>query len=473
MHVSHLLRDGGFSAALPENPWPHMEQKSALPPADRRFRTAQKRVLSSPESESTLHRKTMQDIFEKIKNNRGPLGRHAKESHGYFTFPKLEGEIGRKMTFRGKEVLVWSVNNYLGFANHPEVRKSDAEAAAKWGMAYPMGARMMSGQTALHEKLEADLADFMQKEDAFLLNFGYQGCMSAIEALVDRNDVIVYDSECHACMVDGFRLHQGKRFVFQHNDMESFAKQLERARKWTESTGGGILVATEGVFGMAGDQGKIKEITAFKEEYKFRLFVDDAHGFGTVGEMGRGAGDAQGVHHLIDVYFGTFAKAMATIGAFVASEEHIIEYLRYNMRSQTFAKSLPMPIVEGAIKRLEMMRTQPEHKAKLWKIADALQHGLRDAGFDIGYTNSCVTPVFLKGNLGEATNITMDLRENYGIFCSIVVYPVVPKDVIMLRLIPTAVHTLEDVQYTIDTFRKVKVRLEAGEYHANEIVNWR
>lgn len=415
----------------------------------------------------------MQDIFDKIKNNRGPLGKHAKESHGYFTFPKLEGDIGNKMTFRGKEVLVWSINNYLGFSNHPAVRKIDGEAAVQWGMGYPMGARIMSGQTSLHEKLESDLADFMQKEDAFLLNYGYQGCQSAIEALVDRNDVIVYDSESHACMVDGVRLHQGKRFVFKHNDMESFAKQLEHARRWVGNTGGGILVVTEGVFGMAGDQGKLKEIVEFKDEYKFRLFVDDAHGFGTIGDKGRGAGDFQGVHDKIDIYFGTFAKAMASIGAFVAGDEQVIDFLRYNMRSQTFAKSLPMPVVAGAIKRLEMLRTEPEHKEKLWKIATALQDGLRTAGFDLGVTNSAVTPVFLKGSLGEATNITMDLRENYNIFCSIVVYPVVPKEVIMLRLIPTSLHTLEDVEYTIETFKKVKVKLEAKEYEASEIVDWR
>jgi glycine C-acetyltransferase len=416
----------------------------------------------------------MQDIFDKIKNNRGPLGRHAKESHGYFTFPKLEGEIDRKMQFRGKEVLVWSINNYLGLANHPEVRKVDADAAAEWGMGYPMGARMMSGHTSMHDQLEENLADFMQKEDAFLLNYGYQGCQSAIEALVDRNDVIVYDSESHACMVDGVRLHQGKRFVYKHNDMESFEKQLERAENWTEKTGGGILVVTEGVFGMAGDQGKLKEIITYKERYKFRIFVDDAHGFGTIGENGRGAGDFQGVQAEIDVYFGTFAKAMATIGAFVAGDEQVIEYLKYNMRSQTFAKSLPMPIVVGALKRLEMMRTEPEHKENLWKIATALQTGLRDAGFNLGVTNSPVTPVFLKGTLGEATNLTMDLRENHSIFCSIVVYPVVPKEVIMLRLIPTAVHKLEDVEYTIETFKKIKVKLEAGEYEAAaEIVDWR
>lgn len=412
------------------------------------------------------------DIFERIRKDRGPLGQHARETHGYFTFPKLEGEISNRMTFRGKEVLVWSVNNYLGLANHPDVRKVDAQAAADWGMGYPMGARMMSGQTSQHEALEAQLADFMQKEDAFLLNFGYQGCQSAIEALVSRHDVIVYDSDSHACMVDGVRLHQGKRFVFQHNDMDSFVKQLDRARALCNHTGGGILVVTEGVFGMAGDQGKLSEICSYKEEYGFRLLVDDAHGFGTIGERGRGAGDAQGVQDQIDVYFGTFAKAMATIGAFVAGEEDVIEFLRYNMRSQTFAKSLPMSIVKGAQKRLEMLRTQPEHKDRLWEIANALQSGLKAAGFNIGLTNSCVTPVFLAGGLGEATNLTLDLRENYGIFCSIVVYPVVPKDTIMLRLIPTAIHNLEDVAYTIETFTKVKDKLFAGDYKSERIASW-
>ena len=376
------------------------------------------------------------------------------------------------MTFRGKEVLVWSVNNYLGLANHPEVRKVDAEASAKWGMGYPMGARMMSGQTSEHEALENELSEFMQKEDSFLLNFGYQGCQSAIEALVSRHDVIVYDSESHACMVDGVRLHQGKRFVFSHNDMESFAKQLERARKITDVSGGGILVVTEGVFGMAGDQGKLAEICKFKEEFGFRLFVDDAHGFGTVGEQGRGAGDHQGCHDQIDVYFGTFAKAMATIGAFVSGDEDVIDFLRYNMRSQTFAKSLPMPIVVGARKRLQMLRDSSEHKDNLWKIATSLQSGLKSSGFNIGKTNSCVTPVFLQGGLGEATNLTVDLRENHGIFCSIVVYPVVPKDTIMLRLIPTAIHTQADVDYTIKIFSNIKDKLEAGEYKSEKIASW-
>ena len=412
------------------------------------------------------------DIFERIKKNRGPLGQHSKESHGYFTFPKLEGELGAHMTFRGKPVLVWSLNNYLGLANDPEIRKADADAAAAWGMAYPMGARMMSGQTKYHEQLEQELAEFMGKEDAFLLNFGYQGCMSAIECLLGRNDVVVYDSECHACMVDGVRLHHGKRFVFQHNDMESFEKMLKHAKRVTDETGGGILVLTEGVFGMAGDQGRIADIVKFKKEYGFRLFIDDAHGFGSIGANGRGAAEFQGVMDEVDVYFGTFAKAMATVGAFVASDEHVIEYMRYNMRSQTFAKALPMPIVIGALKRLDMIRTRPELQTKLWDVARALQGGLKESGFDIGHTNSVVTPVFLKGSLGEATNVTLDLRETYGIFCSIVVYPVVPKDVIMLSLIPTVVHSLEDVNYTIESFKKVREKLEAGAYKAEKIANW-
>jgi glycine C-acetyltransferase len=406
------------------------------------------------------------DIYTKIRKNRGPLGEYSKVAHGYFTFPKLEGEISNRMVFRGKECLVWSVNNYLGLANHPEIRKVDAEAAEKWGLAYPMGSRMMTGQTSEHEALEAEISDFMEKEDTILLNFGYQGMVSAIDSLVDRNDVIVYDSESHACILDGMRLHVGKRFVFQHNDMASFDKQMERATKIVEQTGGGILVITEGVFGMAGDQGLLKEIVDFRKsgKYEFRLFVDDAHGFGTVGEKGQGSGEAQGVHDEIDVLFGTFAKSMASIGAFICAEENIVEFLRYNMRSQVFAKSLPMPLVVGARKRLELLRTQPEHKANLWKVATALQDGLKKAGFDIGATNSAVTPVFLSGTVAEATNITFDLREHYNIFCSMVVYPVVPKGTIMLRLIPTAVHTLEDVDYTIQAFLKIKEKLDNGEY---------
>ena len=411
------------------------------------------------------------DIFEKIRANRGPIGQHAKGVHGYFTFPKLEGELGRKMTFRGKECLIWSINNYLGLANHPEVRKADADAAAKWGMAYPMGARMMTGQTSEHEALEAELSDFLGKEDTILVNFGYQGMLSAIDCLVDRKDVIVYDSESHACIIDGVRLHAGKRFVFQHNDMASFDKQMERATKLAEETGGGIMVITEGVFGMAGDQGKLADIVAFRKsgKYKFRLFVDDAHGFGTMGKTGAGTGEEQGVQGEIDILFGTFAKSMASIGAFISSTEDVVEYMRYNMRSQMFAKSLPMPLVVGARKRLELLRTQPVLKDNLWKIASTLQKGLKDAGFNLGRTDTMVTPVFLSGSLAEATNLTFDLRENHGIFCSIVVYPVVPKDVIMLRIIPTAVHTLEDVQYTIDTFKKLKEGLETGKYKSESL----
>ena len=412
----------------------------------------------------------MVDIFEKIQKNRGPLGMHAKDAHGYFTFPKLEGDISNKMVFRGKEKLVWSLNNYLGLANHPEVRKADAEASANYGLALPMGARMMSGNSNLHEQLENELSQFMTKEDTILLNYGYQGMVSAIDCLVDRHDVIVYDSESHACIIDGLRLHMGKRFVYPHNDMTSLEKQLERATKLVADTTGGILVITEGVFGMSGDQGKLKEIVDLKAKFNFRLFVDDAHGFGTMGKTGAGVGEHQGCQDGIDIYFGTFAKSMALIGAFISSDAQIVEYLRYNMRSQIFAKALPMPLVVGALKRLELLRTKPELKENLWKITNALQRGLRDAGFEIGNTDSPVTPVFLNGTIPEATNLILDLRENYDIFCSMVVYPVVPKGVILLRLIPTAVHTIEDVNYTISAFKDIHENLKAGKYNLDKIV---
>ncbi len=411
----------------------------------------------------------MKDIFEKIAANRGPLGEHAKTAHGYFTFPKLEGDISNKMIFRGKERLVWSLNNYLGLANHPEVRKADADAAAKYGMALPMGARMMSGNSDLHEQLEKELAQFESKEDSVLVNFGYQGMVSAIDALVDRHDVIVYDSESHACILDGVRLHMGKRFVYPHNNIENLEKQLERATKMVAETGGGILVITEGVFGMSGDQGKLKEIVELKKKFTFRLFVDDAHGFGTQGKTGAGTGEEQGVQDGIDIYFGTFAKAMASIGGFIATTADVAEFLRYNMRSQIFAKAMPMPLVVGALKRLELLRGQPELQTKLWQIVNALQGGLKEAGFEIGNTQSCVTPVYLNGTIPEATNLILDLRENYDIFCSMVVYPVVPKGIILLRLIPTAVHTMEDVKYTIETFSKVRVNLKAGKYQGNVV----
>lgn len=419
-----------------------------------------------------LNEQFSMDLFDKIKNNRGPLGKHAKDAHGYFTFPKLEGEISNKMFFRGKEVLVWSINNYIGLSNHEEVRRADEQASKDWGLGYPMGSRMMSGNTNYHEQLENELSSFMKKEDTILLNFGYQGIMSSIDALVDRKDVIVYDSECHACIIDGVRLHQGKRFVFPHNNIENFEKQLQRAQKITDETDGGILVITEGVFGMSGDLGKLKEITALKAKYNFRLLVDDAHGFGTMGETGYGAGEHLGCHDEIDVYFGTFAKSMASIGAFISSTEDVVEYLRYNMRSQIFAKSLPMPITIGAIKRLELLQSKPELKANLWNIANSLQSGLRKAGFNLGNTESAVTPVYLSGGVGEATNLTLDLRENFGIFCSIVTYPVVPKGVILLRLIPTAVHTLEDVNYTIESFSAIKDKLEKGEYVSEKLASF-
>lgn len=415
------------------------------------------------------------DIFDKISKNRGPLGQYQKVGHGYFMFPKLEGQIKPKMIFRGKEVLTWSLNNYLGLANHPEIRKVDAEAAKEWGLAYPMGARMMSGQTSKHEELESKLADFVGKEDSFLLNYGYQGMVSIIQSLTNRHDVVVFDSEAHACIMDGIWLHKaagGKSFIFPHNDIAKCELMLERATKIVDGSGGGILVVTEGVFGMAGDLGKLKDIAGLKKKFSFRLLVDDAHGFGTMGATGAGTGEHFGVQDEIDLYFSTFAKAMAGIGAFVAGKEDVVNFLRYNMRSQTYAKSLPMPMVIGALKRLELLKTNPELREKLWKIVHALQKGLKEKGFNLGRTESSVTPVFLSGvTLQETTNLVMDLRENYHVFCSIVIYPVVPKDVVMLRIIPTASHSIDDVNYTIKAFSEIQEKLKAGKYKSEKIAS--
>lgn len=406
----------------------------------------------------------MRDLFDRIHENKGPLGKWASQAEGYFVFPKLEGPISNRMRFKGKEVITWSVNDYLGLANLPEIRKADAEAAAEFGSAYPMGARMMSGHTELHEQLENELAEFVDKEATYLLNFGYQGILSTVDTLVAKDDVIVYDVDAHACVVDGVRLHIGKRFTYKHNDVESLEKNLQRATKVAKQTGGGILVISEGVFGMRGEQGKLKEIAALKSKYKFRFLVDDAHGFGTLGENGKGAGNEQGVQDQIDVYFATFAKSMASTGAFVAADKEIIDYLKYNMRSQMFAKSLQMQLVKGALKRLDLLRTNPKLKSKLWENVNALQNGLKKSGFDIGNTQSCVTPVYLKGSIPEAMALVQDLRENYGIFCSIVVYPVIPKGLILLRLIPTATHTLEDVEITLKAFSGIREKLENGTY---------
>ncbi len=406
----------------------------------------------------------MRDLFEKIYKDKGPLGKWASQAEGYFVFPKLEGQISNRMKFQGKDVITWSINDYLGLANHPEVREVDAAASGEYGSAYPMGARMMSGHTELHEQLQQELAAFVNKEAAYVLNFGYQGIMSTIDALVGKDDIIVYDVDAHACIIDGVRLHMGKRFTYKHNDIESLEKNLERATKMAEQTGGGILVISEGVFGMRGEQGQLKEIAALKKKYNFRFLVDDAHGFGTLGATGAGAGEEQGVQDDIDVYFATFAESMASTGAFIAADQEIIDYLKYNLRSQMFAKSLQMQLVKGALKRLDMIRTMPELKQNLWKIVDALQSGLKERGFDIGTTQSCVTPVYLKGSIPEAMALVKDLRENHGIFCSIVVYPVIPKGLILLRMIPTAMHTLEDVEETLQAFSSIRERLNSGLY---------
>jgi len=404
------------------------------------------------------------DLFDKFERDLGPLGKYSDLTPNYFMFPKLEGEISSRMNFMGKERIVWSINNYLGLANHPEVRKADADAAAEWGLAYPMGARLMSGETKYHEQLENELAVFVGKEAGLLLNYGYQGIMSIVDALLERHDVVVYDKDCHACIYDGIRMHLGKRLPFEHNDINSFAKQIAKAEVLAKESKGGILVITEGVFGMRGEQGILKEIAAYKEKYNFRLLVDDAHGFGTLGKTGAGAGEEQGVRDDIDLYFSTFAKSMASIGAFVAGEAKAVKFLRYNLRSQIFAKSLPMPIVIGNLKRLDLLRTKPELKDKLWENVHMLQEGLKENGFDIGNTNSCVTPVFLKGDALEAAAMVQDLRDHFNIFCSVVVYPVIPKGMILLRLIPTAVHTKADIDETIKAFASIESKLKGGVY---------
>jgi len=406
----------------------------------------------------------VKDLFERIQKNKGPLGKWASQAEGYYVFPKLEGPLGNRMMFHGKKVINWSINDYLGLATHPEVLKADAEAAAEYGAAYPMGARMMSGHTSLHEQLEQELAAFVGKESAYLLNFGYQGMVSTIDALVSKNDVIVYDVDSHACIIDGVRLHMGKRFTYKHNDIESIEKNLERARNMAETTGGGILLITEGVFGMRGQQGKLKEIVALKQKYNFRLLVDDAHGFGTLGKTGAGAGEEQECQDGIDVYFSTFAKSMAGIGAFIAADKDVIDFLKYNLRSQMFAKALPMIFVKGALKRLEMLRSMPELKDKLWENVDYLQNGLKERGFNIGDTNTCVTPVYLEGSIPEAMVMVNDLRENYSIFLSIVVYPVIPKGIILLRMIPTASHTKQDIDETLSAYEAIREKLENGTY---------
>ena len=406
----------------------------------------------------------MADLFEKFLKNMGPLGKWASVAEGYFVFPKLEGQISNRMKFNGKEVITWSVNDYLGLSNHPEVREIDAQAARDYGSAYPMGARMMSGHTEIHEKLEEELAEFVNKESAYVLNFGYQGILSTVETLVSKNDVIVYDIDSHACIVDGVRLHVGKRFTFQHNDIQSLEKNLERAKKIIDKTGGGILVISEGVFGMRGEQGKLKEIVDLKKKYDFRLLVDDAHGFGTLGATGAGAGEEQGVQDEIDVYFATFAKSMASTGAFIAGSHDVIKFLKYNMRSQMFAKSLQMQLVVGARKRLHLLKTKPELREKLWSNVNLLQNGLKERGFDIGTTKSCVTPVFLKGDVPEAMVLVKDLREKFNIFCSIVVYPVIPKGLILLRLIPTTTHTKDDIEETLNAFESIREKLQNGTY---------
>lgn len=411
------------------------------------------------------------DIFDRIsRDSGGPIGQYREQGFGYYMFPRLEGELGPHMTFNGVECLNWSLNNYLGLANHPEVRKADADAAREWGLAYPMGSRMLTGHTRWHEELERKLAAFEKKEDAFLFNFGYQGIVSAIDSLLARHDVVVYDAECHACLLDGIRLHAGEKYKYRHNDIAHCEQIISRACAKAEEQGGGVLLITEGVYGMTGALGILDKIVALKKKYDFRIMIDDAHGFGVMGEHGRGTSEHFGVMDGIDLYIGAFAKSMASIGGFIAGPASIIGYLRFNMRSQMYAKALPMPFVMGNLKRLEIIDSPEgdELRRRLFIVTRALQDGFRKEGFDIGEAEACVTPVKVKGGISEATNVVKDLRENYKIFCSMVIYPVIPKGMIIFRIIATAAHTLDDVQRTLDAFKEIRKKLQEG-YYSDEI----
>lgn len=414
----------------------------------------------------------MLDIFDRIKKDTGgPIGQYIDKGYGYYMFPRLEGELGPHMTFNGIEILNWSLNNYLGLANHPEVRKADAEAAKKWGLAYPMGARMMTGHTRLHEKLERVFADFEKKEDAFLFNFGYQGIVSTIDALSSRHDVLVYDAESHACLLDGIRLHVGEKYKFRHNDIVDCERVLARACAKAEENGGGVLLITEGVFGMTGALGIIDQIAALKKKYNFRILIDDAHGFGLLGKGGRGTSEHLNCMDEVDIYIAAFAKSMASIGGFVAAPSYIIKYLRTNMRSQMYAKSMPMALVEGNLKRMEIIDSPEgdEQRKKCWEITRAIQEGFVKEGFNIGEAQACVTPVHIAGGLAQATKMAKDLRENYRVFCSMVIYPVIPKGMVIFRIVSTAAHTMEDVEYTLNAFKEIKAKLDAGMYDGDDL----
>ena len=407
------------------------------------------------------------DIFARRLTEKTPLSRHAATIEGYFSFPKLEGPIGPRMGLNGREMVCWSLNNYLGLSNHPEVREADAAAAAEYGMGYPMGSRLMSGDTELHDELERQLSEFVGKEATMLLNFGYQGAFSIVDALLDRHDAVVYDKDVHACTYDGIRMQTCHRFSFRNNDLAHLEKQLIRATEATEKSGGGILVLIEGVYGMGGHQGKVAEVVALKEKYNFRLLLDDAHGFGVLGETGAGTGEAQGCQDGVDLYYSTFTKSMSTMGAFISGGLEILEHMKYTVRSQVFSKTIPMPVIVGALKRLDMIRTRPELRERLWKNVHSLQAGLYDHGFLDGNIlgESCITPVFLKhDDYVESVAMVCDLRDAYGIFTSIMVYPVVPKGTMMLRLTATALHTERDIDETLHGFTKVREKLAAGFY---------
>jgi len=385
------------------------------------------------------------NILDKLQTRLGPLGDHAHYAHGYYAYPRLEGEISNKMTFNGKEKLVWSLNNYLGLANHPEVREADNEGTKRYGLAYPMGARMMSGNTKLHERFETEIADYVQKEDAFLLNYGYQGMVSIIDSLVDRQDVVVYDAESHACIIDGMRLHMGKRFVFKHNDIEDCERQLQRAQKITEKTKGAILLITEGVFGMRGDQGKLKEIVDLKENYNFSLLVDDAHGIGILGESGHGVlGLGRTVKPYATCVVMPLGKAFCGLGAIVAGKESIINIISQRANTYRYTTALPPGIVSGLKSALELVIDESWRRDKLHKNIKFFNSVAEEKKIILVSSFDAPIRTILVADIKKLLKIQNILIEK-GFYVSAIRPPTVPEKKSRIRISVNALHSDHEI----------------------------
>ncbi|MCH9633796.1 MAG: 8-amino-7-oxononanoate synthase/2-amino-3-ketobutyrate coenzyme A ligase [Chlamydiae bacterium] len=400
------------------------------------------------------------DLFHKCYQKEGLFSNVREGKDNYYAQPILEGPLGPHMTFNGQKMIVWSINDYLGLAGHPEPTARAKEVLEAFGTAYPMGARLMSGFTQNHQTFEAKLAKFAQKESALLFNYGYLGVLGVITSIMGPRDTVIIDHDSHACIVDGAKLATTRRNqfrVFRHNDMdhlEKILKSINQDRK------GGILIVTDGIYGMTGEVAPLKEICALKEKYNARLLVDDAHGIGIMGATGRGTGEHLGVQDKIDLYFSTFAKCFAGIGGFVAGDKEIIEHITWNARPVIFAKNLPLIYSDSLSATLDVIEREPERREKLWEIATYMQRRFKEEGFDIGNTTSPITPVFLSISGLEAIKDAIHiLREEFHIFASGVMYPVVPRGVFLLRLVPSCRHTFDDVNKTIEAFIQIKERI--------------